>query len=168
MKKLMKLILVGMMIMLVFAACGNKDTDGDNAGAGDDSTQGAKHESMTMEEIMAALLDNVSYEMMTGEMTADDDSFQYYFFIDPIENSENIISESLIGSVAHSICVLRVPDDADAAAIAADIEANMNPSKWICVTAEKAEVLRDGNLIVMIMSFEDIATAIEANFENLK
>ena len=48
--------------------------------------------------------------------------------------------------------------------MAEDIEANANPNKWLCVTAEKTEVVSHGNLVLLVMSFEDDATTVVDNF----
>ena len=48
------------------------------------------------------------------------------------------------------------------------IKENANPSKWVCVTAEKVEVLSKGDLILLIMSDESKATKISNNFNEIK
>ena len=81
-----------------------------------------------------------------------------------IEGAEGVVSEAMISSVAHSVGLVRLPEDADAQAVAEDIEANANPNKWLCVTAEKTEVVSHGNLVLLVMSFEDDATTVVDNF----
>ena len=49
-------------------------------------------------------------------------------------------------------------------AVAEDIEANANPNKWLCVTAEKTQVVSHGNLVLLVMSFEDDVDTIVDNF----
>ena len=53
------------------------------------------------------------------------------------------------------------------AAVAADIEANMYPRKWICVEAEATLVKTSGQYVLMAMSSQDIVDAISANFDTV-
>ena len=48
------------------------------------------------------------------------------------------------------------------------IEKNVNPAKWICVEAEKVYVESNDKLIVVIMTFEDMADTLRNNFLELK
>lgn len=48
------------------------------------------------------------------------------------------------------------------------IEENVNPAKWICVEAEKVYVESNDKLIVVIMTFEDMADTLRNNFLELK
>lgn len=63
-----------------------------------------------------------------------------------------------------SIVLLNVPDGTDVEAICADIEANVNPRKWICVEAEAVRVVANGNTVLLVMSSEDIVETVVANF----
>ena len=53
------------------------------------------------------------------------------------------------------------------AAVAADIEANMDPRKWICVEAEATMVKTSGQYVLMVMSSQEIVDAISANFDTV-
>lgn len=118
----------------------------------------------SLEDLMSSILENVPDlpAQYDTEITAE--NFTSYLFIDPVNGAEGLASDAMIGSIAHSVCLLRVPEGADAAAIAKSIEQNADPRKWICVEAEKTIVRQKGNLILLVMSFEADADAIAANF----
>ena len=51
--------------------------------------------------------------------------------------------------------------------LAADIEANADPRKWICVEAESKIVDYSGDVVILIMTGADSAEAIHAAFTAL-
>lgn len=65
------------------------------------------------------------------------------------------VSEPLIGSIAYSAIYVRTNDGADVNAIANEMMNNINPAKWICVTAEKSLVASVGNDVFFIMAKAD-------------
>ncbi len=155
MKKMLALIIAAV-FALTAAACAS----GGDAGGIDTST-------VPLSDVMEDILADVDDLPMVGDVEVDDSNFEYYLFIQPIEGAEALASEAMIGSVAHSVVLLRVPDGTDAADVAADIEANANPRKWICVEAEKVEVVQHGSLILLCMSFDGVCNQITANFNAL-
>ena len=95
------------------------------------------------------------------------DLYSSYLFIDYIDGSEALSSDAMIGSIAHSLVVLKLPEGADAAATAESIRANANPRKWICVEAEKVQVVSSGRYVMLVMSDTATVDAIVANFNYL-
>ena len=69
---------------------------------------------------------------------------------------EGIASEPMMSSVAHSVVLLRVAEDADIENIETSIKENVDPRKWICVGVEDDQVIVDhvGDLVVLIMSHD--------------
>ena len=51
--------------------------------------------------------------------------------------------------------------------LAADVEANLNPAKWVCVEAEKTAVLVHNCTVLLVMSWSDVTDALTANFNAL-
>ncbi len=121
----------------------------------------------SLESIMEKFLADANIDIMTMNTEVSADNFSWYLGIDAIDGAEGLASEAMIGSIAHSICILRVADGTDAKAVAKNIKEKSNPRKWICVEAEKKVVKQSGNIILLIMSFEDIADTVEANFDSL-
>ncbi|MEG1317252.1 MAG: hypothetical protein RSC86_07735, partial [Oscillospiraceae bacterium] len=99
--------------------------------------------------------------------TVSSDMFKSYLFIDYIDGAEAMASDALIGSIAHSVVVLKLPEGTDSAATAATISANADPRKWICVEAEKVAVRSSGRFVLLVMSDTVTADAITANFDYL-
>lgn len=90
-----------------------------------------------------------------------------YIGTSDIKWKEAIASEPQITSIAHSVVLIRMADDATTK----DIEdakklimEKANPNKWICVGADTKIVESNGNLIILIMTFNDIAPTIQQNF----
>lgn len=95
------------------------------------------------------------------------EQYPLYLFIDQPEGAQAVTADSLIGSIAHSVVLMRLPDGADVSRIAKQVKDNADPRKWICVEAEKVIVKTKGNLVLLVMSTTDIADAIAANFDAL-
>ena len=84
-----------------------------------------------------------------------------------IEFEEALASESATGSIAHSVILIRVKDNANVELIEERLEDTVNPRKWICVEAEEVEVESRGNLILVVMSNEITADKIVDEFNKL-
>lgn len=128
-----------------------------------------KNISGTLPEIMEKLYAGIPEEelpMMVENTELNSENFEYYAFAD-VKYKEAIASESMTGSIAHSVVLIRLEDKSDAEKAVSDIKEKADPRKWICVEAENTYVLSKGDLVVLIMS-NDIAPKIKENFENLK
>ena len=60
-------------------------------------------------------------------------------------------SESMMGSQAYSLVVVRVKKSKDAAAVADEMLSGINPAKWICVEADDVRVAAYDDLVMLIM-----------------
>lgn len=123
----------------------------------------------TLPEIMEKLYEGISEEelpMMLENLELTEENFEYFAFTNA-KYKEALASESMIGSTAHSVILIRLEDASKAEEVVNEIKENANPRKWICVEAENVYVLSKGDLVVLIMS-NDLAPTIKANFENLK
>ena len=103
--------------------------------------------------------------VMTQEVPAD--AFEGVFFIPAVEGAAGVMSEPMMSSVAWSVCLMRVAEGTDVEATRAAIEQNMNPRKWLCVEAEKASVVANGNTILLVMTAEAAHDTIVNNFNAL-
>ena len=135
---------------------------------------GVEHIEGNLEDIMNNLYDGVSEEelpMMLQNTELSEENIENFIGTKDIKWSEAIVSESLVGSIAHSVVLVRMSEDAtekDIEEAKEKIKENANPSKWVCVTAEKVEVLSKGDLILLVMSDESKATTISSNFNEIK
>lgn len=156
MKKVFALVLV-LSLLVCFAACGEA-----NGTAGSGNIEG------NLTDLLQKVTDGATDpEMALIETEVTEDMFSWYLFIDPIDGAEAVVSEPMIGSIPHSVVLLRVPASADAEAVRGEIEEKLDPRKWVCVEAEKTAVLRRGDLILMVMSDTETVNKVISNFNSL-
>ena len=110
--------------------------------------------------------DDLPMGVETMEVT-DEETFNWITFTQYQEGFEAAYSECMIGSIAHSLVLVRVPDGTDVEAVRADIEKNHDPRKWICVEAEKSAVVAHNNTILLVMADAVVADQVLANFDAL-
>ena len=131
---------------------------------------GNKNVSGTLEEIMEKVYADIPQEerpMMLTNFEVNEENVEMYLGTSDIEFEEALASESGVGSIAHSVVLVRVKAGANIEQIKEKIENSVNPRKWICVEAEEVEVESKGNLIILIMSSETNVEKIENSFNNL-
>ena len=133
----------------------------------------------TLEEIMekvyadvyAGLADDQRPMLGNINVSTDmQDNIEYYIGTDEIEYEEILASEPLMGSIAHSVVLVRMKDSADIEAAKQQIKDNVNPRKWVCVGVPEEDVIvkSKGNLIILIMVEDEQArTKLEKGFDKL-
>ena len=143
-------------------------SDGDAAEdtTGDTATELTAEEQEVLDTVQQ-LVAGAADEIMCDNIIISSDQYPYYLFIDYIEGSIAASSSAMIGSIPHSVVLLKLPEDADVAAVAAEIEENMDPRKWICVEAEATMVKTSGQYVLMVMSSQATVDAISANFDTV-
>ncbi len=67
-----------------------------------------------------------------------------------------VLSESLTGSQAYSLVLLRVKDKADAQTIADAVLNNIQMNKWVCTMADKARVATFGDKVLFVMTNSEL------------
>lgn len=151
MKKILLLIIVSICCIAV-SGCGNKNIEG------------------PLEDIMTKVYASIKEEekpMMLTNIEVTKENAEMYLGTSDIEFEEALASESAIGSIAHSVILIRVKDNANVELIEERLEDTVNPRKWICVEAEEVEVESRGNLILVVMSNEITADKIVDEFNKL-
>ncbi len=133
-----------------------------------EQSSGESLSSMSLDAIANKLTADIADMPMTENMEITADLYPNYLFIDYIDGSEALANEGLMSSVAHSAVLLRLPEGSDVEKIRSEIADNADPNKWICVGAEKTEAVSNGNLILFVMSFEDITNTMVDRFKNMK
>jgi|GEM_PF-1061425 len=122
----------------------------------------------SLSSMMSSILSNVeNLPMSLSEITLSQSNLQAYLFIPYAEGYEALASEPMIGAIAHSVVLLRVPSGSDVEDIAQNIRNNADPRKWICAGAENTVVAINGNTILLVMSTAEITSAVSANFASL-
>lgn len=142
------------------------DDGGAAVNPGDTATELTAEEQEVL-DTLSQLVAGAADDIMCDNVIIPADQYPYYLFIDYIDGSIAASASAMIGSIAHSVVLLKLPEDADVAAVAADIEANMDPRKWICVEAEATLVKTSGQYVLMAMSSQDAVDAISANFDTV-
>lgn len=128
---------------------------------------GGKDIDMTAGEVLDKVLEGVEDLPMVQTQTLAADTFEFFAFAPWVEGYDAVVSEAMINAVAHSVVVIRTADSAAAAELAKTVEANANPNKWICVSAEKTIVRQHGSYVLLVMSYDATAQAIAGNFDSL-
>lgn len=146
MKKLIALILViAMAASLV--ACGNKAADK------------APLEG-TMEENALKVMEIVPVEFMGGIIPVDltdaseDGKWAVNYFTglsDASKITDVAVYESMMGSQAFSLVMVRTAEGADPKAVAEEMKSGIDPRKWICVGADEIMAAGYGDTVMFIM-----------------
>lgn len=61
----------------------------------------------------------------------------------------------MMGSTAFIMTLFQLPEDADAEAFAADLAANADLNKWICVSADYADGVANGRYVMFLMASQE-------------
>ena len=117
--------------------------------------------------ILDQLVGGINDELMVMNTEVMSDMFEYFVGTAYVDGAYAVASAPMIGSIAHEVVLVELPEGTDVAAVAAEMEGNMDPRKWICVEAESCWVKTSGNYVVKVMSTTDMAAAIEANFNTV-
>lgn len=133
----------------------------------------AKNVEGNLEDIMTKVYQTVPEEktpMGLTNMEVNDENIEMFLGTKDIEYEEVLASESMVGSIAHSVILVRTKDNADVEKIKTTISENINPRKWICVGVEKEDVIikNKGDLIIVIVvEDEEVRNKIEKEFDKL-
>ena len=68
----------------------------------------------TVEEVLEKVTGDLPVETSLLTTPVTEENFAWYFYIDPIEGAEGMASEAAMSAVPHAICLLKLPEDADA------------------------------------------------------
>lgn len=130
-------VLIGAISLLV-TGCGNKNIEG------------------SLEDIMTKLYSSIPEDerpMMLQNTKVDSENVEYYLGSKDISFEEALASESAVGSIAHSVVLVRTKKNANIDEIKTKIKESVNPNKWVCVGVERDDLVVEnkGDLIVLIM-----------------
>ena len=121
----------------------------------------------TLQDILTSITKAVADLPDTETTALTKDNFEYFAFTAMPDGVEAIAADALINAVPHSVVLMRAQDAETAKKLAADVEANLNPAKWVCVEAEKTAVLVHNCTVLLVMSRSDVTDALTANFNAL-
>ncbi len=88
-----------------------------------------------------------------------------------LENGNDLeflaVSEPMMSSQAYSFVLAKVKEGVDANHIAKMMSEQINPAKWICVSAEKIYATSSGDVVCLVMASEEWAKPIYEKFKQL-
>ncbi len=130
-----------------------------------------KNYSGTLTDLVSAIYAKQSVELSLGDPMAvdlsDADAVQFNLGLsDGSKLKEAYVSESMMGSQAYSLVVVRVKNAADAAGVAQSMYDGINQSKWICVTANALAVGAYGDTVMLAMANSDLGADLHTNLRN--
>lgn len=101
--------------------------------------------------------------VMTELDLGDTDMLSYHTGLTALDGIEGVyLSESMVSSTPYSAIYIRTSDDADAESIRKQLMDNINPAKWVCVSAEQQYAVLVGNDVFFVMGFQDTASEVLA------
>ena len=135
-----------------------------------DETDGESSEtavSSELETLVNSLYEGISEEDLPATMVIalDEANSEYNVGVPFSDYKEGVASDAMINAIAHSVCLVRANSADEAADLAAKIEENADPRKWVCVEAEKKAVAYHDDLVLLVMSSEVVADQVLANFD---
>jgi hypothetical protein len=120
---------------------------------------------MSFEEIVETLYNSEEFQApMHMTMPLDEENFEFFAFAPYKAGYDAAVNEPMMGSFAHSVVMVKLPEGEDVAAFAKQMKDNADPRKWICVEAEVTSVVSSGNFVMLVMSNEINAKVILDNF----
>ena len=149
------LLFVVCVCTLLMTGCGEKNVEG------------------TLEDLMAKVYADIPQEnrpMMLENIEVNEENIEYYLGTSDIEYESALASESGIGSIAHSVVLVRTKKNADVESIKTKIKESINPNKWICVGVDEKDVIVEnkGDLIILILvENSDNRESLKNAFDNL-
>ena len=167
MKKKIAFVLMAVMLTGAVTACGgNTDRTSDEVQTQTQEEQGMVH--LGSAEEVAAFMDemyaNIPTDMIPMSLATMDldlqdiDTVSYHTGLTDLSQIDGIaISEPMMSSVAYSVVYIRTKDGADVEQIRQTLMDNVNPAKWLCVTAEKQVAGLFGDDIFFVMAAADTA-----------
>ena len=153
--KIFGLCFVLVLTMFMVTGCGSKNVEG------------------KLEDIMDKLYADIAEDNRPGglgNMEVNAENVESFIGTNKVEYTEAIDSESMMGSIAHSVVLLRVKDASKIEEYKEEIRENVNPRKWVCVGVEKDEVIIENKgdlLVVIIVQDKDNRQKIADAFNNL-
>ena len=119
-------------------------------------------------KIIDKIYEKKSVELPLGTTELDLSDGEMFTAVTGLADSNKVkeaaYSESMMGSQAYSLVMVRVKKSKDAAGVADEMLNGINPAKWICVEADDVRVAAYDDLVMLIMvssQFEDTVTGKE-------
>lgn len=155
---LKKLSVLGTIIVMsvMMAGCGSKNVEG------------------KLSDLMDKLYVNFNEDelpMALTQIEVTEENVEYYLGSKEIEFKEALATESMTGSIAYSVILVRTEEGADVEKVKKQIKDNIDPRKWICVGVDDEDVVIENKgdlIIVIVVDDSDHVSKLQKEFRNLK
>jgi len=166
MKKFAVLCLAAVLSFGMLTGCGSKNDRNSDEVTGDETLDPSGMVHLESVDEVAAFMDELyegvaqdllPSEIQTTELDLNDaDMLEYHTGLTDLSGIAGVyLSESMMSSVAYSAVYIRTNDEGDAKAVLQNLMDNINPAKWVCVSAEKQVGALFGNDIFFVMGSAD-------------
>ena len=150
MKKVLKLFLSACMCMSLFGCA-------------------SKNKTMDLEEMMDQVYADIQEDelpMMIELFPIDEENEEWFFGTNQIHYEEALASESGIGSVPHSVVLIRAKDAQEAQKIQSTLKKTVNSYKWVCVGVDPSEVVVESreNIVLLVLDGFNLSNRLKDNF----
>lgn len=153
-KKLWAMICI--LLILFCTSCGDTDK---NKGSG--TAQGPAG---VLSDIVDQIYEQKDPGINVGTIPidlSDADMVKIYTGLDSADAvSEAVASESLMGSQAYSLVLVRVWDEDETAEVAKAMREGIDQRKWICVEADDLKVVGCGDVVMLFMVSSELADTV--------
>ena len=169
MKKISIFLMIITSLFLVTGCDSKKEENNKEENKNVEQTNKTENVEGTLEDLMTKVYEDIPEEerpMMLMNTEVNDKNVEYYLGTTEIEYEEALASESGVGSIPHSVVLVRVKENANVEEIKKTIKDSVNPRKWICVEAEEVVVESRGDLIILIMASSNV-DKLQDGFNNL-
>lgn len=168
MKKLAVLGLAAVLSFGMLTGCGSKNDRNSDEVTGDEALDPSGMVHLESVDEVSAFFDEayegvaqdlLPSEIQTTELDLNDaDMLEYHTGLTDLSGVAGIyLSESMMSSTAYSAVYIRTNDEGDAKAVLQALMDNINPAKWVCVSAEKQVGALFGKDIFFVMGSSDTA-----------
>ena len=163
MKRILAVVMAVVLALALISCTANKEEASDTV-----------YENVNV-DVLSAIADSL-YEGIAEDnrpfvmsMPLTEEDFEFFTFIPYEEGLEAVANEPMMGSIAHSIVLVKCPTAEKAAEVAQAMKENCNPRKWVCVEADVVTSATNGNIAMLLMTTEQggMADTISANFASL-
>lgn len=165
MKKLFALIMI-VIGLFAFTGCGNISVNITG------TTNTGPVEAEVFEDELSSVIERIydikDTQLALGNLPVDlesDDSVNFYTGLENADKIEDVlVSETMIGSQAYSVVLVKVKNIRDVNSIANEMLEGIDQRKWICVGADDMQVVARGRIVMLVMVdtvLEDLVTSQE-------
>ncbi len=155
MKKILALIMAGLLAATLISCTQdekNDDVTNDNKNDKNEAVETVKVSDAyeLVESLYASVPEENKPMLMTEILNAD--NFEWLSFIPYEEGLEGVVSQPMMGSIAHKVVIIKAKDNADAARVAELLKENADPRWLICVEADDIRTATNENLAMLLLT----------------